>query len=274
MQMITNKRFKTCLGGLLSAGVFGMVLAVSVSGQVKTTTSETFGRTTHHITVESGEIVFVKGNNVIIKMDNGELRDFNNVPNSTTFMVSGMPVNIRNAKVGMKLQKQTIITTQPKVVTTVETVTGTVWQVSPPTKVILTLENGQNQRFNIPKGQKFIVDGKETDASGLRKGMKVQAQRVTEVPVTVIAEETRRTGTMPPPPQVPNPDLPILVVASAPSPAPAVTASAESIPKRLPHTASDLPLIGLLGALLCGISLTTIVVRQVGKRLRSSQASF
>jgi hypothetical protein len=272
--MIMNKRFKTCLGGLLSACVFGIALAVSASGQVKTTTSETLGRATHHVTVESGEIVFVNGNSVVVKMENGELRHFDNVPNSTTFMVSGVPVNIRNAKVGMKLQKQTIITTQPRVVTAVETVNGTVWHVSLPTTVTLTLENGQNQRFTIPKGQKFIVDGRETDASGLRKGMKVQVQRVTEVSETVIAKETRRTGTMPPPPPVPNPDIPILVVVSAPAPAPTVTASAESIPARLPHTASELSLIGLLGVLLCGISLATIVARKVGWRSRPPQANF
>jgi hypothetical protein len=43
-------------------------------------------------------------------------------------------------------------------------VTGKVWRVSPPNSVILTLEDGTNQSFNIPKGQKFNVDGQETDA--------------------------------------------------------------------------------------------------------------
>lgn len=29
------------------------------------------------------------------------------------------------------------------------------WHVTPPISVILTLENGENQAFNIPEGQKF-----------------------------------------------------------------------------------------------------------------------
>jgi hypothetical protein len=261
--MIIDKRSKTYLSGFLSAGFFCIALAVSASAQVKTTTSETVGKAAQQITVESGEIVFVNGDSVVVKMESGELRHFDNVPDSTTFMVDGRPVNIHNAKVGMKLQKQTITSAQPRVITTVETVSGTVWQVSPPSNVILTLENGQNQRFTIPKGQKFMVDGNETDAFNLRKGMKVQVQRVTEVPTTVIAEQVRRTGTMPPPPQEPKPDVPILVIASAPAPAPVVSASAESIPARLPQTASEIPLIGLLGALFCGISLATMVARKV-----------
>jgi len=261
--MIIDKRSKTYLSGLLNAAVFAIALAVSASAQVKSTTSETLGQATQQITVESGEIVFINGNSVVVKMQSGELQHFDNVPDSTTFMVDGKPVNVHNARVGMRLQKQTVTTATPRVVTTVETVSGTVWQVSPPTAVVLTLENGQNQRFAIPKGQKFVVSGTETDAFGLRKGMKVQAQRVTEVPVTVIAQEIRRTGTMPPPPPAPNPEIPILVVVSAPTRAPAVTASAETIPATLPRTATELPLIGLLGALLSGISLATIVVRKV-----------
>jgi len=182
-------------------------------------------------------------------------------------MVDGKPVNIRNAKVGMKLEKQTVTTTTPKVVTTVETVTGTVWHVNPPSSVILTLENGQNQQFKIPKGQKFTVDGRETDAWGLKKGMKVAAQRVTEVPETVVAQRIKRTGVAPPPPPPPNPDVPILVVVAQPAPAPAEAAAAEPAPTKLPKTASDLPLIGLVGALLCSLSLTLATIRVIASRV-------
>ena len=56
-------------------------------------------------------------------------------------------------------------------VTTIQTVTGKVWHVTPPLIVILTLENNENQAFKIPDGQKFMVDGTETDAWGLKKGM-------------------------------------------------------------------------------------------------------
>jgi hypothetical protein len=75
----------------------------------------------------------------------------------------------------MKLQRTIATTTTSQTVTTVQTVTGKVWNVNPTNSVILTLEDGTNQQFKIPKGQKFNVDGQETDARGLRKGMKISA---------------------------------------------------------------------------------------------------
>jgi hypothetical protein len=97
--------------------------------------------------------------------------------------------------------------------------------------------------------------------------MKVSAQRVVEEPETVMTQEVARTGKMPPPPPAPKPDMPILVVF-VPVPHPAIeTAAAEEPPSKLPTTASDLPLIGLLGALLCAISLTVMAIRTTASRL-------
>jgi hypothetical protein len=96
------------------------------------------------------------------------------------------------------------------IVTTVESVTGTVFYVEPPTTVILTLENGQNQEFKIPEGQKFMINGHETDAWGLKKGMKVSATKTVEVPAMMLAQQKQVTGMAPPPP--PPANVPILIV--------------------------------------------------------------
>jgi hypothetical protein len=150
-------------------------------------------------------------------------------------------------------------------ITTVKHVTGTVWSVNPPSSVILTLEDGTNQAFKIPGGQQFNIDGQMTDAWGLKKGMKVSATKVTEVPETVVDQQKEITGTTPPPD--PPADLPILVVvvlpidAPAPDPVPAQTAAVA--PDALPKTASQLPLIGMLGvlALLSGLALRAVRVQ-------------
>ena len=204
---------------------------------------------------------------MIVKMEDGKLEHFDNVPDSLTFMVDGKSVSIRDAKVGMKLEKQTVTTTTPKVVTTVENVTGKVWHVTPPNTVVLTLENGENQQFKIPQGQKFMIDGRETDAWGLKKGMKVSAQRVTEVPETVVAQEIKRTGTAPPPPPAPSPDVPVLVVVTQPVPVQTAAAEPEPAPTKLPKTASDLPLVALLGTLFCGLSLMAMTIRVIFSRI-------
>lgn len=258
---------KTMLGGLL-VGAFATVLSLPISAQVQTSTTVTRGAPTKEVSIERGEIVYISGNSVVIRMDDGTLKEFDNVPESTTFMVDGKPVNIKTAKVGMTLEKQTVMTTTPRVVTTIETVTGTVWHVSPPSSVILTLENGQNQRFNIPQGQKFMVEGRETDAWGLKKGMKVKAQRITETPETEVARETKLTGTAPPAPPAPEPGVPILIAVLTPVPAVPSAAAAEKAPTQLPTTASDVPLVELLGVTLCGLSLLAMAIRRAAPKIR------
>ena len=150
-------------------------------------------------------------NDLIIKMENREIRHITNVPESARATVDGREIGIHDVRVGMKLEKTITTTTTPTVITKVETVTGKVFHVTPPTSVILTLEDGTNQEFKIPKDQKFNVDGQMVDAFGLKEGMKISATKVTETPETVVTQKTTLTGKMPPPPP-PPPDVPILIV--------------------------------------------------------------
>jgi CheY-like chemotaxis protein len=92
-----------------------------------------------------------------------------------------------------------VTSTTPRMITTVRTVTGKVWNITTPNSVILTLEDGTNESFKIPKNQKFKVDGQEVDAWGVKKDMRISATKITETPENVVAQEVRRTGMMPPP---------------------------------------------------------------------------
>lgn len=261
--MISSK----IVGTLLVGGA--LIASSPARAQVQTNKSESEGAPTHEVKVERGEIVYVSGNNVIVKMEDGTLRHFNNVPDSTTINVDGKQLNVHQLQVGMKVEKQTVTTSTPRVVTTVKTVKGKVFHVTPPLSVVLTLEDGTNQEFKIPKGQKFNVDGQMTDAFGLKKGMVISAQKVTEVPETVITQQIKRTGTAPPPPAPIQQDVPVLVVyvPAAAAAAPVETASAEPAPKKLPTTASNLPLVGLLGLVLLAGSLVALIA---GRTVRPS----
>jgi hypothetical protein len=260
--MISIGSSKTVLQCLLAGGALCVAFSLPAAAQVKSTETVEHGSANKQINVERGEVMYVSGNDVVIKMEDGSLRDFFDVPESTTITVDGKQLNVHQLKTGMKVEKQTITTSTPRTITKVETVTGKVWHVAPPSSVILTLEDGTNQAFKIPKGQKFTIDGQETDAFGLKKGMNISAQRITEVPETVVTQEVRRTGTMPPPPPPPKQDVPVLIVM-APAKAPIQTAAAEPAPTRLPKTASLLPLLGLFGMLFCGLSLASMVIRKI-----------
>ena len=191
---------------VFAAGMLCLAFAASTSAQVQTQTTTASGVPTREVKIESGEVVTVAGNNLFVKMTDGTIRDFPNIPESAKVTVDGQQLGIHELKPGMKLVRATVTTSTPQVVTTVQTVTGKVWQVNPPLAVILTLENGQNQEFKIPDGQKFMVDGTETDAFGLKKGMVVTATKVVETPVTSVTTQKAVVGTMPQ-------DVPILIVS-------------------------------------------------------------
>src|SRR5215469_8622874 len=231
-----------------SVVLFGLAtLAVSArAAQVQTTTTTNQGEASKNVTVENGEVVWVSGNSLIVKMADGSLRHFDNVPESAKVTVDGQELGIHDLKPGMKLQRTITTTSTPETIKTVQTVTGRVWNVNPPLSVILTLEDGTNQQFRIPRGQMFNINGQMVDAWGLRRGMNISATRVVETPRDVITRHTKVTGVMPPAPPPPAADLPVLVAEEKPT-KPVETAQAAPAPAELPKTGSPVPLIGLIG---------------------------
>ena len=189
-------------------------LVVGVSfAQVQTQTSASpNGTASNTVNVENGKVVYVYGNSFVVKMADGSLRHFTSVTDSTPITVDGKQLSVHDLQVGMTLQKTITTTTEPLTITTVQTVTGTVWHVDAPRDVILTLQDGKTQRFKIPEGQKFNINGQVSDAWGLQKGMKISATKVVETPAEIVTQQAKVTGTMPPPPQPPPAGIPILVV--------------------------------------------------------------
>lgn len=244
--------------------VWGMLIAlisltlVSTASAQTSTTSVTRGPSSATTEVRRGEVLYVSGNEMVVKMDTGEVKHFTVSP-SATFTVDGKKMGVRDLAPGMKLTQRIVTTITPQTITTVRSVTGKVWHVNAPASVILTLPDGTNKQFKVPKGQKFTIDGQEKTVFDLRKGMTVTATAVTQVPETHLSTERSVSG-RPAPAVAAAPEMPaaqqvgtLLVedtkVVPPPSEPAAVAASNEPAPKKLPKTASPMPLLGLLGAL-------------------------
>jgi hypothetical protein len=261
--------------------------ALNTSAQVETQTTTAVGKATIVTKVDRGEVVTVTGNDLIVKMADGSIRHIANVPDSTRVTVDGKQLSIHDLKPGMKLQRTITTTTTPKTITTVQSVTGKVWAINPPLSVILTLEDGNNQQFKIPEGQKFSVDGQMVDAWGVRKGMTITATKIVEVPIVEITQKKRVTGeaapvvseaaplTPPPanaptnqdmqtksgtgetapvtaetvPPTPPPSDVPILVAEGSEEPAP-TPAPAQAAAPETASPSSTTWLVGLVGLLI------------------------
>jgi hypothetical protein len=196
---------------VLAAGVLCLIFALSGRAQVHTQTTTTTGSPTQRVKVDRAQVVLVSGNDLVLKMEDGTIRHIANVPDTFKAVVDGKEIGIYDLKAGMILERTTTMTTTPKVVTTVQTIKGRVYNVNPPSYVYLTMANGTNEKFEIPKGQRFKVEGQMVDAWGLKPGMNITATKVVEFSTTEIEQQRKLTGSMPAPPPVPPADAPILI---------------------------------------------------------------
>jgi LPXTG-motif cell wall-anchored protein len=223
-------------------------------------------------TVERGEVVTVSGNEIVVKMDTGEVRHFTAPPGATA-TVDGKQLTVAELQPGMKLQRTITTTTAQRTVKSVRTVNGTVWQVNAP-YVIFTGADGKNKQVKVPDGTKFTIEGEKKTVFDLRKGMKFTATVMTEAPETVVSTSRSTTGSAPPPPKpviaaVPAKIEPtVLIEEAAPAPAPkpvavAAAPAAEPAPAKLPKTGTPVPLIGLMGLTM---SLAGLGMRLARKR--------
>jgi LPXTG-motif cell wall-anchored protein len=233
----------------------------------KTTTSQS-GQATQQVQVQSGEIISVSGNELIIKMSDGQIKHVTAAPGATA-MVDGKEIGIKDARPGMKLTRTITTTSTPMTISTVRTIKGKVFYVNPPNTVILMLGDGKTHQYKVPPNQVFDIAGDKKDVFHLRKGMLVLATVITETPQVNVSQTKNVSGELPPPPPTlpPAPEMQnVLLVeeevtelpAPPPTPAPAETA------QTLPQTGSQLPLIGLLGLIALGFSLGMKVIRRLG----------
>ena len=243
--------------GAVAALIFAMA-PTKASAQDKSTTTFRHGTPTVETAVRNAQVVYVEGNDLVLKLENGKLEHLI-VPDSDRFTIDGKDVSVQELKPGTTLTQTIVTTTTPRYVNTVRTIEGKVWHVSAPSRVIVSLPDGTNQYFNVPKDAKFIVGGKEKSVFDLRKGMKFNATIVTDETETIVANNKSVVG------EAPAPATPRLLgvllfqrpttVALAPDPTPTASVTAEHAWFRLPQTASPLPLIGLLGLLALAISM-------------------
>jgi hypothetical protein len=257
MNSMQITRMLACI--IFVTGVLLITCSQPALAQDTSQTTSTAGQPEHQTSVEHGEVVYVSGNDVVIKnTDTGEVRNIT-VPDSARATVDGREVSVHDLKPGMKLQRTITTTTTPMTVTTVRTIQGTVWHVSPPNSVILKLPDGTHKQYKIPKDQKFNADGREADAFHLRKGMNVNATVITEVPETHVSQNTSVTGQMPPPPATPALEGALLIEEPSETGQEVAAKEPPPEPAKLPKTASMLPLLGGLGILsLFGFILSAL----------------
>jgi LPXTG-motif cell wall-anchored protein len=264
-----NSRRMSILRASLCTLACAVVTTAVVWAQDITTSTTQKGTSTYETEVRSGTVVYVSGNDLLVKLSDGEVEHFV-VPDSATFTVDGKQMTLRELKPGTHLTQRITTKTTPTLITTVRTIDGKVWHVNPPSYVILTLPDGTNKEYKVPKDQIFNVNGTKETVFQLKKGMTVSATVVKEEPVTYVSESKGVTGVMPKAHAKVTPPVPetvdvLLVESSNPAPQPTQTAAAEPAPQALPKTGSEWPLVGLVGLATLGAGMLTRRIRMAWK---------
>jgi len=255
MNLFKNGSF---FGKGAGAIVLAMVALGTMAAQDSTVTTIQHGQPSYETQVKNAEIVYVEGNDLVLKLENGRVEHLV-VPDSDRFTIDGKEVGVAELVPGTKLTQTITTTTTPRYVNSVRTIEGKVWHVNAPQSLILTLPDDTNQIFNVPNHAKFTIEGKEKTVFDLRKGMKIKATIVTDEEHTVVEQTKFASGKAPTIAVTPR-EIGVLLF-TVPRPEPTL-ASAQQPEAVLPETGSSLPLIGLLGTLATGTAVSLGVARR------------
>lgn len=234
------------LGRAVATAFVFAIVAIAAWGQDTTTTTIKHGEKSYETQVKNAEVVYVEGNDLVLKFENGKIEHLV-APDSDTFTIDGKDVTVHELVAGTKLTQTITTTTAPRYVSSVRVLKGKVWHVNPPRYVVVTLPDGKNQEYMVPSHAKFIIGGKPKTVFELRKGMMFEATIVTDDTHTVVEQTKQVVGQAPPATPVELGVLLVLRPQLAPQPAEPVATLAgadEPLAASLPKTATPLPLLG------------------------------
>jgi len=238
---------------ILGVGLLALSAAVATAQQpsITKTTQMGQGETTTSTRTVNATVVSVDGNKVVGRDATGKTTEYT-IPEGFKFQYQGREIGVSELKPGMQVSAKITTTTTMTPVYVSEIRTGKVLAVSGD-HIIVKGPQGNRQFSNADaakRNAKIMRDGKEVALSDLRPGDNFTAVIVTDAEPKIVSDREAQamvSGGAPPPAPAAAPAparAPAPAPAAAPAPAPAAPA-----PAKLPKTASQVPVAGLMGML-------------------------
>jgi LPXTG-motif cell wall-anchored protein len=253
-------------GFVLGIGLLAVAAGIATAQPTTQTTKTQMGTpetttSTRHV---EATVVSVNGNKVVGKDASGKHTEYT-IPEGFKFQYQGKDIGVAELKPGMHVSATITTTTTMTPVSVMDIRQGTVLKVSGD-DIIVRGPMGIRRFSNADaraRNAKIMRDGKEVSLSDLREGDVFTAVIVTEAEPKIVSEREAKAMASSAPAPAPAP------VAAAPAPAPAPAAAPAPAPapeKKLPKTASQAPLVGLIGALSIAVGLGLTLVRRYRTR--------
>lgn len=225
-------------------------VVATVGGMVWLATAIAVGQTTTATDVKQFEVISVVGNELVVKLPEGNRQL--TVPEDFRFTIEGNPVSVHELRPGMTGTATITTRTTMTPVSVTEVKNGTVAQVGGGSIVVRTAEGVRSfTQSDIDKrGIQIVRDGKPAQLSDFRAGDTLSATIITTRPPTTMTER----------------EVQATLAAAAAPPASVGTSGAAPPPEpALPSTAGPLPLIALSG--LTSLAIAAALAR---RRYRTS----
>ena len=181
---------------LLLVGISSGLSALALAQETTTTTSKPTA-VTRAVKIDTAQVVYVSGDDVVLKDGAGRLMLLA-LPAGTPLIVDGKPTALKDLTPGTTLAHVQARTRVESEVTTVTQIDGEVTQVTPPKWGTLKLGDGTIKRYEIPAQPTFQVNGTTATAFELKKGMKLSATAVTTSGVNTHTGKAAIVGETPP----------------------------------------------------------------------------
>lgn len=185
---------------LFAAGVV-LLLPVALSAQATTETTHTPTSRTRVITIDKADVVYVSGDDAVLKLPDGSLRLLE-VPSGTSLIVDGKPAMVADLKPGSTLSHVQLHGRTEYEVNTVTQFSGTI-SAKRGRLLTIRLEDGTSKLYRVPVHATFMINGKETPFENVTQGSKITVTAVKTEGLTahsskaaMVANTPSQSGTL------------------------------------------------------------------------------